>query len=140
LRHFAAGAALLVGIAASAVANCEHPTALHFAAGTTGATVAGGLARGERDCFSISARTGQHLTVTQTDQGEGNIVVQIYQPPWTIVPSADGPRFRGRALEGSEEGRDAQHWTGRLPATGSYLLVVGTSRGGGEYSVRVEVH
>jgi hypothetical protein len=29
--------------------------------------------------------------------------------------------------------------TGVLPATGAYLLILGTSRGGGEYHVRVEI-
>ena len=78
------------------------------------------------------------MTVTQTDRGEGNIVLQLYRPPWTIAPSPDGPVVRGTALKGAEEGRDAGEWSGRLPATGAYLLVLGTSRGGGEYRVRVE--
>jgi len=46
---------------------------------------------------------------------------------------------RKLGLKGAEEGRDAGEWSGRLPTTGPYLLVLGTSRGGGEYRVRVEV-
>ena len=139
LKNLAAGAALLAGTAAPAVANCERPAAIHFARGATSVEFSGGLARGERHCFTIRARGGQRMTVSQTDRGEDNIVLQIYRPSWRIVPSSEGPTFNGSALEGAEEGRDARNWTGQLPTTGSYLLVIGTSRGGGEYLIRVEV-
>jgi hypothetical protein len=45
----------------------------------------------------------------------------------------------GTALPGTAEGEDARHFSGALPATGAYLLVVGTSRGSGEYRLRVEI-
>ena len=122
-----------------ATAGCDQPAAIRFAPGTTAAELTGGIARGERDCFTITARTGQRMTVTQTDRGEGNIVLQLYRPPWTIVRSPDGTVVRGSALEGASEASDSREWRGRLPATGPYLLVIGTSRGGGEYMVRVEV-
>ncbi len=139
MRLFAAAAALLASTASPAVAGCDQPASVHFAPGTTFAKLTGGIARGERDCFTISARTGQRMTVTQTDRGEGNIVLQLYRPPWTIMPASDGPEIHGATLEGAEEGRDAREWSGQLPATGRYLLVIGTSRGGGEYAVRLEV-
>jgi hypothetical protein len=139
LRHFAAAAVLLALAAVPAVAGCEKPTPIRFAPGASAADVTGGLARGDRECFTISARTGQRMTVTQTDRGEANIVLQLYPPPWRTVPSPDGLVVRGTALKGTEEGRDAAEWSGRLRATGRYLLVLGTSRGGGEYFVHVEV-
>ena len=140
LRHFAAAVALLALAAVPAIACCDKPTPIRFAPGASAADITGGLARGDRDCFTISARTGQRMTMTQTDRGEGNIVLQLYRPPWTTAPSPDGLVVRGTALRGTEEGRDATEWSGRLPATGAYLLVLGTSRGGGEYSVHMEVH
>jgi hypothetical protein len=139
VTYFIAGAALLLNSAASAGAICDQPPAIHFARGATSAQLAGGIARGERDCFTIGARGGQRMTVTQMDSGEGNIVLQIYQPPWRIISTPDGPTINGKALDGAEEGRDASNWAGRLPMTGSYLLVLGTSRGGGNYSLRVDV-
>jgi hypothetical protein len=139
LRHFVAAAVLLAVAAVPAVAGCDKPAPIHFAPGASAADLTGGLARGDRDCFTIGARTGQLMTVTQTDRGEGNIVLQLYRPPWRTVPSPDGPVVLGTALKGTEEGRDAAEWSGRLPATGPYLLVLGTSRGGGEYAVHVEV-
>ena len=139
LRHFAGAAVLLALAAVPAAAGCDKPAPIRFAPGASAADLTGGLARGDRDCFTISARTHQRMAVTQTDRGEGNIVLQLYRPPWTIAPSPDGPVVRGTALKGAEEGRDAGEWSGRLPATGAYLLVLGTSRGGGEYWVHVEV-
>ena len=139
VTYFIAGAALLLNSAASAGANCDQPPAIHFARGATSAQLAGGIARGERDCFTIGVRGGQRMTVTQMDSGEGNIVLQIYRPPWRIISTPDGPTINGKALDGAEEGRDASNWAGLLPISGSYLLVLGTSRGGGEYSLSVDV-
>ena len=137
--HFAAVAVLLASAAAPATANCSHPKQIHFAPGTTAAELTGSIARGERDCFTVTARSGQRMTVTQTDLGEGNIVFELYRPPWTVVPSPAGAVVRGQPLEGAGESSDAREWTGRLPTTGAYLIVIGTSRGGGEYMVRIEV-
>jgi hypothetical protein len=137
--HFAAVVVLIASAAAPATASCYDPKPIRFAPSTTAAELTGSIARGERECFTITARTGQRMTVTQTDLGEGNIVLQLYRPRWTVVPSPDGTVVRGRALEGAGEGSDAREWTGRLPATGAYLIVIGTSRGGGEYKVRVGV-
>jgi hypothetical protein len=136
--HLVVVAVLLVSAAAPVKASCDHPKPIRFAPGTTAAELTGSIARGERDCFTIAARTGQRMTVTQTDLGEGNIVLELYRPPWTVVPSPDGNLVRGGALEGAGEGSDAREWRGRLPTTGAYLIVIGTSRGGGEYKVRVE--
>jgi hypothetical protein len=140
LRHFVAAAMLLALAAVPAVAGCDKPAPVRFAPGASAADLTGGLARGDRDCFTIRARAGQRMTVNQTDRGEGNIVLQLYPPPWTTAPSPDGPVVRGIALKGTEEGRDAAEWSGRLPVTGPYLLVLGTSRGSGEYWVHVGVH
>jgi hypothetical protein len=98
LRQLAAAAVLLALAAVPAVAGCDKPAPIRFAPGASAAELTGGLARGDRDCFTISARTGQRMTVTQTDRGEGNIVLQLYPPPWTTAPSPDGLVVRGTAL------------------------------------------
>jgi hypothetical protein len=73
-------------------------------------------------------------------QPEGsNIVLQIYAPPWTITQGTDGIRVNGRALPGAAEGDDAKAWAGRLPASGSYLLVLGTTWGGGDYRLHLGI-
>lgn len=99
----------------------------------------GGIARGDRACFSIDARIGQRLSVTQRDTGEGNIVLQLYRPGWKTAVSSEGVSILGQPLPGAEDGTDAATWSGVLPATGAYLLVLGTTRGGGAYRMRIEI-
>jgi hypothetical protein len=76
------------------------------------------------------------MTVTQTDLGEGNIVFELYRPPWTVClpPTAlwcVAERLKARAKVATRANGQ------ELPTTGAYLIVIG-SRGGGEYMVRVE--
>lgn len=120
-------------------ATCR-PQAVRFAPGARSAALAGAIPRGGRDCYTITARAGQRLSVRQTDREESNVVLQLYRPPWRIVPGDDdGEVVGGRTLPGAGEGEDAPRWSGRLPVSGKYLLVLGTMRGGGEYAVQVEV-
>ena len=121
------------------VASCDAPTPIHFNAGASSAEVTGAVARGERACFTFEARRGQHMSLSQPGQQNSNVVVQIYRPQWTIDHSPDGIIVRGQALRGAAEGDDTQAWAGILPAAGKYLLVLGTSWGGGEYRVRVAI-
>ncbi len=124
---------------ASAWATFEPLRAVSFPPGAFSSELRGGIPRGDRDCYTIGARTGQRLSVTQTPGPEDNIVFQIYQPPWKMAKSPDGPQVSGSALTGAGDGDDARSWSGRLPVSGTYLLVLGTTRGGGEYRVRVEI-
>ena len=107
-------------------AGCDRPAPVRFPAGAFATDLSGGVARGE----------GQTLSVTQRKSPENNIVFQIYQPGWKITP---GPDLSGDALKGAADGDDARAWSGKLPAKGNYLLVVGTTRGGGEYNLRIEI-
>ncbi|HEY6431836.1 MAG TPA: hypothetical protein VIZ17_07605 [Acetobacteraceae bacterium] len=97
------------------------------------------MPRGTRDCFTIEARAGQNLSIAHPGRGDTNIVIQLYRPPWRVRDGDDGLDVAGRALPGAGEGADATHWSGRLPASGAYLLVIGTSWGGGEYRLRIAI-
>jgi hypothetical protein len=112
---------------------------VHFAAGADAAELAGGIPRGGRDCYTFSARAGQTLSVTQPHPVEGNIALQVYRPHWRLAHDANGLRVTGDPLPGAAEGQDASRWSGRLPAGGEYLLVLGTTRGSGEYRVRLRI-
>jgi hypothetical protein len=125
---------------AAVEAACPPARPVHFAAGAPEITLKGGVPRGERDCYTLPARKGQMLTVEQSDTPDTNIVFQIYQPPWQIVGSPDQMAVGGTTLPGTAEGEDARCFSGTLPATGDYLLVIGTSRGSGAYRLRVEIH
>ena len=78
------------------------------------------------------------MTAT-VESPEKNVVFQIYRPGWKIGRSEDGFAFQGEALQGAGEIADAASWSGRLPESGSYLFVLGTTRGGGEYRLQVEI-
>ncbi len=112
---------------------------MHFAPGAGAAEVDGGLPRGARDCYVLQAHKGQTLAITQPDPADDNVVFQVYQAPWTIRRTEAGWGFGGSPLPGTDETRDTSAWTGTLPASGRYLLVVGTSRGGGTYRLRIAI-
>jgi hypothetical protein len=126
-------------VPAGAEAACPPARPVSFTAGASEITLSGGIPRGEHDCYTLSARHGQILTVEQPDAPDTNIVFQIYQPPWRIVGSPEQMAVGGMTLPGTAEGEDARRFSGMLPADGNYLLVVGTSRGSGEYRLRVEI-
>ena len=126
--------------AAAGAAPCDAPAPIGLTPSPSAGEVRGGIARGELACFTIAGHRGQHLSVRQPDPHDSNIVMQIYRPPWAIKHTDDGVRVRGRALPGVKEGDDAKGWGGTLPATGNYLLVLGTSWGGGEYHVQIKLY
>lgn len=125
--------------AAPAAASCAKPAEIHFAPGATSAVVEGGLARGDRDCYTISGRAGQTLSVTQHDPVDDNIAFQLYAPPWTVRHTDDGWAMGGKTLPGAGEGDDAPRFSGALPVGGRYLIVVGTTRGSGVYGLVVAI-
>jgi hypothetical protein len=129
-------ALLLSGSApAFAQASCGRPAAIQFAPGTSGAVVEGGAPRGEISCYTLTARAGQRMEVTISSI-ENNGVFQIYAPGWTDKPG-DGPD--GKPLPGVEPGTDAMRFSGVLPASGRYLVVVGATRGGTGFTLRVSI-
>jgi hypothetical protein len=77
------------------------------------------------------------MTVTISSL-EDNAVFQIYEPGTTV--SRDSDRMvdvSGTALAG--EDKDIMHWSGKLPETGSYLIVVGGTRGNATYKLDVGI-
>ncbi len=138
-RGFLALVACVVFASGARAASCRAPSPVHFAPGATSAELTGGVPRGERDCYTLAALGGQRLAVTQPGRDETNIVLQLYRPPWRIATSAGATTVTGRALPGAGERADARGWSGVLPVSGTYLLVLGTSWGSGEYRVRIAI-
>ncbi len=111
---------------------------IRFASGASGAEVGGGVVRGERALFSLEARAGQTLTARITAP-EGNAVFQIWHPG-AMHRQQDGMAvIDGTALPGAGEGEDARSWSGQLPASGGYLIVVSGTRGNAEFRLSVTV-
>jgi hypothetical protein len=112
---------------------------IFFATGSTRGTVGGHVLRAARDLYSLNAGQGQVLTVTITAPDD-NAVFQIYEPGTTAARDADGLiEFKGNALHAAGDGDDATRWSGRLPRGGTYLIVVGSTRGNARYSVDVKI-
>jgi hypothetical protein len=134
-------ALLLLGLAAAAWAAEPVPTPknIFFATGSTRGTVGGHVLRDARQLYSFKASAGHVLTVTLTAPDD-NAVFQIYEPGAEITRDADGLlQFSGPALHAAAEGDDTTRWSGRLPKSGTYLIVVGSTRGNARYSIDVRI-
>jgi len=135
--------ALVLSFAAEAAVMAAEPIPspkpIFFATGSTSGTVGGRVLRGERNLYSVSAKAGQTMTVSLTTP-DGNAVFQLYEPGTTIGRDNDGLlEFHGKALHGAAEGEDATRWQGRLPKSGTYLIVVGSTRGNARFSMDVKI-
>lgn len=99
---------------------------IRFARGRNSAVVSGAVIRGERDRYIVGAKEGQKMTVSIKSL-EDNAVFQIY--------------FLGEqeSLEGAGDGDDAKKWSGELPASVDYVIVVGPTRGNASYKLEVKI-
>jgi len=100
---------------------------IRFKPGNKATLIKGATARGELVVYSLSAWADQKMFVKITSSDD-NAVFQIY-------PGSEGKE----ALPGAEEGADARQWSGSLPVTGDYKIVVGSTRGGTSYQLYVTV-
>jgi hypothetical protein len=143
MRVMAFMLAMLLGAAAAVAAGAAEPVPtpkmIFFATGSTRGTAGGHVLRGARDLYSVKAMAGQIMTVTITAPDD-NAVFQIYEPGAQIGRDADGLlQFAGKALAKADDGDDATRWSGRLPRSGTYLIVIGSTRGNARYSVDVKI-
>jgi hypothetical protein len=134
---------LALGFAAPATAWAAEPIPspkpIFFATGSTAGTTGGRVVRGTPNLYSVKANAGQTLTVTITAPDD-NAVFQLYEPGTTIGRDGDGVlEFHGKALHGAADGEDASRWSGRLPKSGTYLIVVGSTRGNARFSMDVRI-
>jgi hypothetical protein len=137
--------ALVLVLAASPPARAEDATAgpivvepIRFKPGASSAVVSGPVVSPDRKIYSIGARAQQTLTV-DIGSSEDNAVFQIYKPPAKPERRDYGIEVEGEALAGAADGQDAKHWSGKLPVTGAYLIVVGPTRGNAKYLLKVRV-
>jgi hypothetical protein len=130
---------LLAAVAAGAAEPVPAPKMIFFATGSTRGTVGGQVLRSAPHLYSLKAAAGQIMTVTITAPDD-NVVFQIYEPGTQIARDADGLlQFAGTALSHAGEGDDTTRWSGRVPRTGTYLIVVGSTRGNARYSMDVKI-
>lgn len=116
-------AALLLMIAITTPAQSDRTRRVRFARGSTTTVINDAVVRGTRDRYVLGARRGQTLTARITSL-EDNAVFDIYRV---------GSR---QPLGGAQETTD---WTGALPRTGDYVIVVGGTRGNATYELTVTI-
>jgi hypothetical protein len=116
---------LLVALTLGATAQ-ETPQRIRFARGSSSAAVEGAVLRGERAVYLVGARAGQQMRVRVTSPEE-NAVFQLHAPG------------KGGTLRGAGETDDATAWSGALPRTGDYRIVVGGTRGNASYTLHVTI-
>lgn len=119
-------------------AAAQDVLAIRFAPGTSGAEVTGSVPRGEQALYGLSAKAGQTLVV-RIVAPENNAVFQLYAPGARPVRKDGFLEIEGTALPKAGEGDDAKAWEGKLPSTGTYLFVVGGTRGNASYRLTVTV-
>jgi hypothetical protein len=93
---------------------------IRFQRGATGATINSSVVRGDRDTFLVSATRRQTMTVSITSL-ERNAVFEIQGPNGNVIK------------------QEATSWSGVLPSTGDYRIIVGGTRGNASYKLRVSV-
>jgi hypothetical protein len=100
---------------------------IKFKKGESSATVSGGAARGETMGYLVKASKEQTMIVSIASV-ENNAVFQIKD------------LNTGYYLSGAGELDDASSWEGTLPSSGDYRIIVGSTRGGTEYTLIVTIH
>jgi hypothetical protein len=140
MRMLALVLVLLLGAqSAIAVEPVPTPRKIFFATGSTRGTAGGHVQRGARDLYSVTAGAGQLMTITLTAPDD-NAVFQVYEPDTSVVRDSGGLlQFKGTPLPGAGAPEDTTRWTGRLPRAGTYLVVVGSTRGNARYSMDVKI-
>jgi hypothetical protein len=103
---------LIIGLIFVSLVACSKGTMTH----------SGSVIRGERARHPVKAKAGQTLDVSITSD-ENNAVFQVYSP---------GEKG---TLPGAGETDDATKWSGKLPADGEYVIVVGPTRGNATYKL-----
>lgn len=98
---------------------------LKFAKGRSSATVSGAVIRGDRDTYIVGAGEGQTMRVRITSL-EKNAVFQVKDTD-------------GNYLQNAGEEDDTTNWTGELPQTGDYEIIVGGTRGNASYKLTVSI-
>jgi uncharacterized protein YecT (DUF1311 family) len=134
VRRAAAAIGLALAAAAVVAQAVPRPQPIEFARGASSGRVHGGIARGEVTYYRFAAAEGQwgELAVHSV---EGNAVMTLFEPGWRLVPADGGIRVEGQSASPLAAGDESTSWSGVLPASGEYLVVVGAIRGGAEFDL-----
>ncbi|MBD2185305.1 hypothetical protein H6S82_31290 [Planktothrix sp. FACHB-1355] len=102
------------------IAQQSRTRRLQFARGRNSTTVKDAVVRGTTDTYLLGARAGQTMNVSISSV-EANVVFDVVAP------------------NGTKLTEEATSFSGELPATGDYRVVIGTTRGNGSYTLQVSI-
>jgi hypothetical protein len=106
--------------------NANSQERIKFKKNESSATVEGGVERGGSHYYLVKASRDQWMVVTIMSV-EDNAVFQIID------------KKTGEYLPGAGEESDAKRWEGYLPSSGDYKIIIGSIRGGCEYTLKVTI-
>ena len=107
-------------------AEAQSDIVIKFKKGESSASVSGGAPRGETSSYKLTAKKNQLMKVSISST-ESNAVFKIKN------------LTTGYFLPNAGELDDASEWRGILPSSGDYRIIVGSTRGGTEFTVFVEI-
>ncbi len=138
ISSFCAWLSLVLLLVATAAVASWKIEPIRFAPGASRAIVQGVVVRGDQALYTIEAKQDQHMSLRITSP-ESNAVFQLYGPGAEPQSVDSLLHVEGESLPGAGEGDDAMQWSGKLPRSGRYLVVVGGTRGNATYRLRVEI-
>lgn len=93
---------------------------IRFQPGASGATVQTSVVRGTRDTFFVAASRRQTMNVSITSR-EKNAIFDIQGPNGKLIK------------------KEVTSWSGVVPSSGDYRIIIGGTRGNASYRLRVSV-
>jgi hypothetical protein len=118
---------LLIFCGAAINTSAQSDKRIKFKRGESSATLSGGAPRGETAGYLVGASKNQTMIISIASV-ENNAVFQVKD------------LNTGYFLPGAGEYDDATSWEGILPSKGDYRIIVGSTRGGTEYTLIVTIH
>jgi len=102
------------------IAQQSRTIRLRFAPGKSSAVVENAVIRGTRDTYLIGAKKDQTMTISMTSV-ENNAAFDVLAP------------------DGSTIKEGVTSFSGKLPSTGDYRIVIGGTRGNATYKMQVSI-
>jgi hypothetical protein len=114
---------LLICICAVSTSSQER---IKFKKGEYYTNIEGGIARGETYSYVVGASKGQFMTITVMSPEDNAVFYILRTDNWQY-------------MSGATEDNPTMRWEGVLPMGGDYQIVVGSTRGGAEYTLQVVI-
>lgn len=131
--RIALAAATLLLSGGSALADCNHPAQIAVTPGATESTAETDTPAATLDCYQVAAQAGQQLAVSLAGP-KSDAVFAVYAPGWAASCNPeDDCDIAGDQLTADE----TRSWSGTVPVTGTYLIVIDNSRSDADYRLNV---